>query len=325
MTQIKEVVEAKRIKTRFAMTPTIMAFIVMLSAWILSDILINGFATVDHNFQVLQTAAFLGIVAAGQAMVIMTGGIDLSVSSVVTLSSVLTSSFIAGSGMPAIPAMLAALIVSTLIGFVNAAGITYLKLPPIIMTIAMISLIEGGMLIFTQGTPPAGMSPALRDFANSTWFFGMANVVFVWLIVSLLAYWLLNRSKWGRHIYALGTNVKASYLSGVSTAKINFIVYGLSGFLAGLTGVLQLGYMGSTYLTMGVPFQLSSIAAVVLGGISIIGGKGNYLGAIAGVLLITILKDVLTVLNIPMAGRELFQGLLILIILLAYGRERKQR
>ncbi|MEG0450849.1 MAG: ABC transporter permease [Lysinibacillus sp.] len=302
-----------------------MAFIVLLATWLLSALLIGGFETKEHNIQVLQTAAFLGIVAAGQTIVVMMAGIDLSVSSIITLSAVVTSSFVSKLGVDPVFAIVLGLLISTGIGFINAMGVTLLKLPPMIMTIAMVSIIEGSMLIFTNGTPPSGTSPVISNLANSTWFFGLPNVVFIWLLVSIFVFWFLNKSVWGRQIYSLGTNEKTSVLSGISVAKMNIIGYCLSGFFAGLAGILLFGYMGSSYLTMGAPYQLYSIAAVVLGGTSILGGRGNYLGTIAGALLIIILKDVLTVVNISMAGREVFLGLLILIILFAYGRERKQR
>lgn len=311
--------------SRFKLSSTSMAFIVLFATWLLSSFLIGGFETKDHNFQVLQTAAFLGIVAAGQTIVVMMAGIDLSVSSIITLSAVVTSSFVANANIDPVLAIVLGLAISTFIGLINALGVTLLKLPPMIMTIAMVSIIEGGLLIYTNGTPPSGSSSVINSLAKSTWFFGLPNVVFIWLIVSIAVFWFLHRSVWGRRIFSLGTNERASVLSGISVAKMNIIGYCLSGFLAGLTGILLFGYMGSAYLTMGSSYQLYSIAAVVLGGTSILGGKGNYLGTIAGALLITILKDILTVINIPMAGRELFLGMLILIILFAYGRERKQR
>jgi ribose transport system permease protein len=169
------------------------------------------------------------------------------------------------------------------------------------------------------------MSPALANLANHTWFFGLPNVVFIWLIVSMIVYWFLHRSKHGRFIISIGTNEQASILSGIRVNNVKILAYCLSSFLAGLAGILLLGYMGSAYLTMGTPYQLMSIAAVVMGGTSILGGRGNYLGTIFGAILIIILKDVLTVIDMPVAGRDFFLGLLILIILLAYGREKKER
>lgn len=305
-------------------SPTNMAYITMFVAWILSMVFIRGFNTVTHNYEMLRSAAFLGIIVVGQAMVIVTGGIDLSVSSVVTLSTVVCSTMIM-KGLDTWLAVLVALLVSASVGIFNAVGITFLRVPPIIMTIAMISLIEGIMLIFTNGTPPSGITEGLRSFANNTWFFGMSNIIFIWIVVAVFGHWLMSKSKLGRMIYAIGSNEQAAYLSGVNPIYTKFAVYSISSILAGLSGILQLGYMGSTYLTIGTPFQLSSIAAVVMGGIAITGGKGNFLGNIAGVLIITILKDALVVVNISSANRELFQGMLILIILLAYGREHLQK
>ncbi|WP_276353232.1 ABC transporter permease [Cohnella caldifontis] len=314
---------ARRLPLSFS--PTVVAFAVLLLVWVITAVSIDGFATKASLIQTLQTAAFLGIIAAGQTIVVMMAGIDLSVSSTVTLSSVAASSVMAHSGMGPYAGIAAGLGIGAAVGLVNALGIAYLKLPPLIMTIATISLITGFMLIATNGTPPSGMSPVLNQLANNDWFFGLPNVVFIWLVVSVFTYWFLHLSKFGRQTIALGTNEKASVLSGVHTAKLQMIGYSLCGLFAGLSGILQLGYMGSTYLTLGEPYQLLSIAAVVLGGTSILGGRGNYLGTIAGTLLIIILKNVLTVIDISSAGREFVMGLLILVILFAYARERKIR
>lgn len=305
-------------------TSTMTSFLVLIVIWIATSFFIDGFATKDYFIQTLQTASFLGILAAGQTIVILMAGIDLSVSSVITLSSVITSYMIANSGYGAVTAIIAGLLVSAIIGLINAFGVSFLRLSPLIMSIAMISIIEGGMLIFTNGTPPSGMSPTLVNLSKSTWFLGLPNSVFLWIVVSLFTYWFLHISKYGRQIISIGTNEKASILSGINVTKMKFFAYTLCSLFAGLSGILMLGYMGSTYLTLGTPYQLLSIAAVVLGGTSVLGGKGNYLGTIAGTLLLIVLQNILRVIDIPVAGREVIMGALILVILFAYARERKQ-
>jgi ribose transport system permease protein len=301
-----------------------MAFIVTAVAWIVAGLFFRNFRSLNSNILFVQNAVFLGIIVIGQAIVIISGGIDMSVSSVVTMSSVIACACIQngwGSGA----AIAAALLASLAIGVFNASGIVWLRIPPIIMTIATIALVEGALLIATNGTPPSGVTPFITQLANGRLVWRIPNVIWVYIALMALAAWFMTASKWGRQIYAIGTNEKAAWLSGVDITAMQYLIYCLSALFAGAAGILVLGYMGSTYLTIGTQFQLFSIAATVLGGISILGGKGNFTGIVAGTFLIAIIRDVLIVMKISPAGRELAQGLLILAAIVAYGREKVQR
>lgn len=301
--------------------PTFLAFVVLIVAWIGTMLFIPGFNTWNHNMTFLKTAAYVGMIVIGQGICIISGGIDLSVSNVVTLSSVVAAGCVkAGWGDGA--AIVVALLASVLVGTINATGITFLRIPPIIMTLAMLSLLEGGLLIATDGTPPSGCGNVIKWLCKGKPL-GVPNAVFVWIIFLVLALLLMNKSKFGRHIYAIGTNESAAKLNGVKVVATKYMVYCLSSLCAGIGGLLILGNMGSTYLTIGQQYQLMSIAAVVIGGISIQGGKGKFTGIIAGTMLMILLRDILNVLKMSNAGREIFQGVLILAVLLAYGREKK--
>ena len=301
--------------------PTFLAFVVLIVAWIGTMLFIPGFNTWNHNMTFLKTAAYVGMIVIGQGICIISGGIDLSVSNVVTLSSVVAAGCVkAGWGDGA--AIVVALLASVLVGTINATGITFLRIPPIIMPLAMLSLLEGGLLIATDGTPPSGCGDVIKWLCKGKPL-GVPNAVFVWIIFLVLALLLMNKSKFGRHIYAIGTNESAAKLNGVKVVVTKYMVYCLSSLCAGIGGLLILGNMGSTYLTIGQQYQLMSIAAVVIGGISIQGGKGKFTGIIAGTMLMILLRDILNVLKMSNAGREIFQGVLILAVLLAYGREKK--
>ena len=301
--------------------PTFLAFVVLIVAWIGTMLFIPGFNTWNHNMTFLKTAAYVGMIVIGQGICIISGGIDLSVSNVVTLSSVVAAGCVkAGWGDGA--AIVVALLASVLVGAINATGITFLRIPPIIMTLAMLSLLEGGLLIATDGTPPSGCGDVIKWLCKGKPL-GVPNAVFVWIIFLVLALLLMNKSKFGRHIYAIGTNESAAKLNGVKVVATKYMVYCLSSLCAGIGGLLILGNMGSTYLTIGQQYQLMSIAAVVIGGISILGGKGKFTGIIAGTMLMILLRDILNVVKMSNAGREIFQGVLILAVLLAYGREKK--
>lgn len=312
----------KQLKAFFK-EPATLSFVTMLLIWVISIAVIPGFDTLKHNTTMLQTSAYLGFIVIGQAIVVITGGIDMSVSSIVTLSSVVASACIQ-SGYGGVVAILLALAASLLVGLVNATCINFLRIPDVIMTIAMMSLIEGTLLVLTNGTPPSGCGELIRFLAKGTPFV-LPNSVWIWFIFLAFFLWLVNRTKYGRYFFALGSNPAASKLSGVSTFKIKYLAYAISGLCSGFAGVMMLGNIGNTYLTIGTPYQLFSISAVVMGGIAITGGKGKYVGVIAGTMLVILLRDILNVMSISSAGRELFQGLLILLVLLAYGREKTNR
>jgi ribose transport system permease protein len=142
------------------------------------------------------------------------------------------------------------------------------------------------------------------------------------LLVCLAVFWFLHKSRFGRYLFGMGTNLKVCLLSGVKTKKLTYAVYMLTSSLAGLAGILLFGYIGNTYLTLGAPYQMDSIAAVVLGGTSIVGGSGSFLGTIAGVLILTILRDTLSVLRLVQSWRDILLGVIIVSLLLIYGREK---
>lgn len=320
----KALVAAKRILEKRKLSPTAMSVMVMVICLALATMMVPGFRTTSYFVSMLRLSAFLGLLVAGVSMVVITGCFDLSAASILSLSTIILGMTLE-RGYPIWVCVAAALAASMAVGLCNAVGVVFLKLPPLIMCIAMISLIDGVLLVITNGTPPGGMRPELTEFANNTWFFGLPNVVFIWIVVSVLVYWILSKSKWGRKIYAVGANSNCAYLSGISVGGVKFFVYLMSGLFAGISGILLFSYMQATYLQVGLQYQLNTMAAVVIGGISTLGGRGNYIGAVVGTLIMTILKDVLNVMNIQQAGRELFLGLIIVLILLLYGREEKQR
>lgn len=300
---------------------TNLAYLTMLLVWLGTMIFIKGFAKLGHNVTTLQTAALMGFTVLGQAVVVITGGIDMSVSGIITLGSVACAAGIR-SGLPAGIAIILALLACVLVGAFNASSIVFLRVPPIIQTIATGCIIEGTLLVLTNGTPPSGCGEFLSWISKGKPLV-VTNAFWLWMIAYACLWWMMNCSKFGRYIYAIGTNVSTAKNSGVHTVRINYLVYMLSGLLSGLSGILMLGNIGSTYLTIGDPYQLYSIASVVIGGIAITGGKGKFSGVIAGTILTVLIRDILNVMAISEAMRNIFQGLLVLVLLLAYAREKK--
>ncbi|WP_327589395.1 ABC transporter permease [Nonomuraea sp. NBC_00507] len=296
------------------------AFGVLALTWVAAVLFARGFGSLASVRYLVQTASFLGIVAVGQTLVVMMSGIDLSVSAVVALSAVVCAQVAAGSGGAV--AILVALAVSALVGVVNAAGIVWLRLPPMVMTLASTTVISGALLIYTNGSPKSASIPLLDALANGS-VAGIPLATVLWLGIAAVAVWLLHLSRLGAYAFALGTSEPASRASGVPVPVTTLVMYAACALLAGVAGLVLLGFTGTSSLTMGNPYQLLSIAAVVLGGTSILGGRGHLLGTVAGALLLTLLTALLVAWNLSEGLRQVALGLLIIVLLLLYARERR--
>jgi len=295
---------------------------ILIATWAFSLVRIEGYRSLDYNLFTLRITAFLAIVAAGQTLVVLMGGIDLSIAAVISLAGVLGGNLINQFGQ--VGGIIATLAIAGLVGFANGVGIVTLRLPPLVMTLASLSIIQGGLLIYNAGNPVSGQSPLLDQLANGN-VGGVPSPVLVLAVVAAIGVFLLHRTVYGRGVYAIGTNPRAAELSGVPVARVQIATYVLCSLTAGVTGLLILGWTSYSYLNMGDPYLLSSIAAVVVGGTSILGGRGKLIGTILGALLLNILVNILTVEQIPEAGRMMVQGGLILALLLVYALAEETR
>lgn len=296
--------------------PIVLTSVLLVAVWGYSLLRVEGYRSLDFNLFTLRVTAFLAVVAVGQTLVVLMGGIDLSVAATISLSGVVGGNLIGSYGQAA--GILATLAIAAAVGAANGVGIVTLRLPPLVMTLASLSIIQGGLLIYNAGNPVGGNSALLARLANGD-VAGLPNPVLVLAVTAAAVLFLLHRTAYGRAVYAVGTNPLAAELSGVPVARVQVATYALCGLFAGLTGLLILGWTGYSYLNMGDPYLLSSIAAVVVGGTSILGGRGKLAGTLLGALLLSIFVNILTVLKIPEAGRIMVQGGLILLLLLAYA------
>lgn len=281
-----------------------------------------GFASPDHLLLILNLAAFLGLVAIGQTLVILSGGIDLSVSSVVTLTGVVCAALMNGSNAHVASAITISCAVGLLAGLANGLGVAYLQINPMVMTLGTTSVIQGIALLYTNGAPKGSAAPLLSRIATERLFGVVPIVLVVWALISAVVIVLLHRTVWGRRLYALGNSPKAAFYSGVRVNGMTVSLYLASGLCAALAGVLLTGYTRTSYLNIGDPYQMNSIAAVVIGGASILGGSGSYIGTIAGCIIMVLIQSLLPIFAIPEAGRRIISGALILLLLLLYGRAR---
>lgn len=270
-----------------------------------------------YLLQQLQVGAFLGIVAAGMMLVILLGHIDLSVPWTLAAAAMMAT---AVGGPAAIPVGLA---VGLVVGLVNGFGVAYLRIPSMIFTLGVNAVLRGLMVAHTGGFAPQTAATPLMQWLAVGKVAGVPVALLVWAAVSLLVVAILNRTALGRSIYAIGNREAAAYLSGVPTRRVLIASFALCGMAAGLAGTLLAGYSTKAYQGMGDAYLLPAIAAVVIGGANILGGSGRYLGTLVGVILIVLLNSVLSIMQMPEAGRQVIYGLVIIGMLLVYGRGRK--
>ena len=275
-----------------------------------------AFLNPGYLLQQLQVGAFLGIVAAGMMLVILLGHIDLSVPWTIAAAAMMAT---AVGGPLAIPVGLG---IGLLVGVFNGIGVAYLRVPSMIFTLGVNAMLRGLMVVHTGGFAPQTHATELMSFIATGHVLGIPMALLVWLLLSLGIVFLLGRTVLGRYIYAIGNREAAAYLSGVPTRGVLVAAFALCGACAGLAGVLLAGYSTKAYQGMGDAYLLPSIAAVVIGGTNILGGRGRYAGTVVGAILITLLSSVLSVMQMPEAGRQIIYGLVIIIMLLAYGRSR---
>ncbi|WP_417689171.1 ABC transporter permease [Roseibium sp.] len=270
-----------------------------------------------YLLQQLQTGAFLGIVAAGMMIVILLGNIDLSVPWTMTAAAMMAATV---GGELAVPAGLA---VGLAVGLLNGFGVAFLRIPSMIFTLGVDSVMRGLMVAHTGGFAPADQATDFMRFLASGKLVGIPVAIFIWGIVSVVIAVGLKRTAFGREIYATGNKEAAAFLSGVKTRRVIVGSFIISGLCSGLAGVLLAGYSAKAYQGMGNPFLLPAIAAVVIGGTRILGGQGRYLGTLVGVILIVLLNSVLSIMQMPEAGRQVIYGSVIVGMLLVYGRNAK--
>jgi ribose transport system permease protein len=298
------------------------AFACILALLLIGSIYSTSFLSPEYLLQQLQVASFLGLVATGMMIVILLGHIDLSVPWVITAGAMMSTAA-AGWGQGDVLAIPFGILCGALFGVINGIGVAYLRIPSMIFTLGINAVAQGLMVLRTGGFAPQDHATQTMHFiATGRSLIGIPNALLVWLVVGAAAVFLLTRTSFGRAVYAIGNSERAAYLSGADTRRILLIAFTLSGALAGLAGVLLAGYSTKAYQAMGDPYLLPAIAAVVLGGTNILGGRGTYLGTIAGVILITLLQSILSVMQIDESGRQIIYGAVIIAMLLIYGRER---
>jgi ribose transport system permease protein len=267
-----------------------------------------------YLLQQLQIGAFLGLCAMGMMLVILLGEIDLSLPWTLTAAAMVAT---AVGGPMAIPAALG---VGLVVGLLNGFGVSVLRVPSMIFTLGVDTVLRGLMVAQTGGYAPQDQAtPAMLWLAKGR-LLGLPVAVILWGLLSVGMIFLLDRTVFGRALYAIGSKERAAYLSGIRTRRVVIAAFVMSSLCAALAGVLLAGYSAKAYQGMGNAYLMPAIAAVVLGGTNILGGQGRYSGTLAGVILIVLLNSVLSIMQMPEAWRQIIYGLVILGMLLIYRR-----
>jgi ribose transport system permease protein len=261
-------------------------------------------------------SSFMAILALGQGAVILTGGLDLSLPWSIGLCGILLAGMVKGSDAALVYALPLVLLAGCVIGLVNGMGVVFLGLSPIVATLATNGILQALALLYSNGTPDGFASPSLRWFMTGR-LLGMTPVVPFVAAFVVLAALTLSRTPFGRRVYGIGNGERVARLSGIRVGRTLILVYVLSGFCAALVGSLLTGFSGQASLGMGDEYLLPSIAVVVVGGTLITGGRGDYLGMLGGVLLLTALQTLLAGTTLPYATRAIVFGLVILSAVIA--------
>jgi len=300
--------------------PAVLTLAMVLLVWIGAGQALPGFTSWGHLRYLLELAAVIGIAAAGQTLVVLKGGIDLSTGAVMTVCAILLPLISPAWDTTGAFGILATLAIAAGIGALNGLGSSALKVPPIIMTLAMATFLQG-LLVIVAGGSAVTVSNLAVTWLGSARPLGLPAGVWLWASVAVVMLVLMSRSVAGPRILALGANTRAAVLSGVRDGRQTVGVFAASGLFSGLAGVLLLGMNRQGYVGIGEPYLLTSIAAVVLGGTSILGGRGSYAGTIPGALLLVTASALITMVNASAGWRNIMFGLLILGLLLVSGRE----
>jgi ribose transport system permease protein len=302
------------------------AFGCILLVLFLGSLYSTNFMSPEYLLQQLKVASFLGVIASGMMLVILLGHIDLSVPWVVTAGAMMGCAAASFGPVGVALAIPFGIVCGALFGVINGIGVAYLRIPSMIVTLATNVVAQGLMVVYTGGfSPQDSATAAMRWLATGSIIPLVPNAVLVWLVVGTAMVFVLTRTTFGRAVYGIGNRERVAYLSGINTRRVLLIAFAASGALSAFGGVLLAGYASKAAQAMGDAYLLPAIAAVVLGGTSILGGRGSYLGTVAGVILITLLQSILSVMQMPEAGRQIIYGVVIVSMLLLYGRTPSER
>jgi ribose transport system permease protein len=319
------------LKQKLVQFQSIIALLVMCIAL---SFLSDRFLTSENTWNVMRQISVNMIISVGMTLVILTGGIDLSVGSILALAGAVTAAMLKFGaefidlnlyiGFTLLGALVGGTLVGIFLGWFNGFTITRFKVPPFVATLAMLTIARGLTMLLTRGFPITGFSEQMA-FIGTGWFLGIPMPVWISALVVLVAVILTKKTRLGRHVYAIGGNETAAELSGLKIKKIKTIVYSIAGACAAIGGIIVTSRLDSAQPNAGISFELDSIAAVVIGGTSLSGGKGTIMGTVQGALIIGILNNGLVLLNVSPFWQQVIKGLVILLAVIIEKLNSKEK
>ncbi len=288
--------------------------LILIVICIFASILSDSFLSIANLFNVIKQITVAGIVGCGMTFVILTGGIDLSVGSIVGLSGAIAAGIMASTGN-AVLAVLAALGIGILCGAANGFFVAQCDIPPFIATLGMMTLLRGCVLVYTKGAPISIKVDSYK-FIGKGLVAGIPVPVIVLLVLYLIAHYLLTQTSFGRNVYAFGGNREAARLSGIRVKYTEWMVYIFNGLMSGIAAVVLTARLGSAQSTSGEGIEMDAIAAVILGGTSLSGGSGFVLPTVVGAMIMGIIDNILTLMNVNPHATNIVKGAVVLIAVL---------
>lgn len=311
--------DTKQLKANLLKFQSVIALLIMC---IVLSFLSDRFLTGENAWNVMRQISVNLIISVGMTLVILTGGIDLSVGSILALTGAVTAGMLKFGteltgldlylGFTLFGAITGGILVGAFLGWFNGLTITRFKVPPFVATLAMLTIARGLTMLWTGGFPITGLGPEMA-FIGTGWFLGIPMPVWISVLVVVAAVILTKKTRLGRHIYAIGGNETAARLSGLKIKRVKMIVYSIAGVLSAVGGIIVTSRLDSAQPNAGAGFELDSIAAVVIGGTSLSGGKGTILGTVQGALIIGILNNGLVLLNVSPFWQQVIKGFVILL------------
>lgn len=314
--------ETRKARRGIQLQASAIIWLAVAALLILSYLVSPNFVDASHLLNVARQASALGVLAIGQTYVLITGGIDLSNGMMITLVNVIAATLLKGSDQNLGWIVLLCLGIGMALGLVNGVLITRLKAPPLVVTLGMFSVVRGLAYVYTQGAPKGDVSPGL-EFVGAGFVGPIPTAIFVWIGCTILGVILLNRTVFGRQLFAVGGNDRAARLSGVHTQRMTILAYVLSGLAAAIAGLLLTGYIGTGSMTIGDGMNLNSVAAAVVGGTVLAGGVGSVTGTAGGALFLTLLFSFLRFINLPYSSQLMVEGVILAVA--AYAQLRARR
>lgn len=315
---------------RSILCPLIALVVMTLAMSFLSD----SFASSDNLFNVMRQVSVNLCISVGMTLVILTGGIDLSVGSILALSGAVAAGLVKSGwaweganlhfGFSFFGIVIVTLLVGGLMGGFNGWMVTRFRVPPFIATLGMLTMARGMTMLYTNGHPITGLG-AQFEFLGTGWFCGIPMPVIVAAVVVVLFALFMRKSPWGRYIYAIGGNERATRLSGINVKRIKLFVYTVAGLLSAVAALIVTARLDSAQPNAGTGYELDSIAAVVIGGTSLNGGKGSIWGTVIGALIIGVLNNGLVLMNVSPFWQQVIKGLVILLAVIMDRMSAKEQ